>query len=785
MNHVAGNAEIPIAHAINNHLSQMSSLGAGFREYPLRWLYGIAWALTRQDNLAVGNFANLFYGQHDLDLAPLVAAIENAFNQGFSVGGLVLAPGASVHDIGATFVRHAAIWAKTNKGLLRVLIVADFVAMAPIPGGAAANNPPRLQINFDTWASEGTYVGVVEAICLGGHLFTNASRMAGSAWDRVFTTIIEFHNTPAQMLQPGRVANSLNTSGLEVDLLCYSVQPGLLINLVDLRLNYTGGTVQARKAGFAIMLPVILAKFVTLRQFLQPYSSLHDAAEAYTALVSELKAPNAALPHATRFYRLSSISALDLALGTYMAVPAQQAASIPPGDCLAIAQATLAVYRNASANTASSSTASGASGSGGAASLSGAAFHAGSEYKNRVVNLLMKPGTSYGNFEVAVNAAVAAAPNNPFPILVAAGASRNPVLMQVMTGRFLGMANLSTAFLKLEEAAREFHNFVDETICQVIPPVGGLSTRPAHTIGFVFDRPFISGFLGDELAKFTGLPFLKMAAVIHKMRSNLFQAPSFNTATMFQDASALIELKQLQHFLDSFNYLRTGPGSWADAMDLLEAYRALGSGLGGNALSDHCNSCQELWSTLLKDLHESVRAFAHAREHYDVTTPLSGRVFEAGGDFARMLAFKQSQQVSVNAMLLMMPSFQAMLNAPANAKGGPALDPAVVKGDDKGDKVKCRLRGKGTAAEIVFGSGTSAITYSISQCMEKVKEAMPTAKRGTFCLAFYLSNDGVCVPTERHGKNHASHKFSAALKALRPDFEHSPYRTDAKAKAAK
>ena len=785
MNHAAGNAEFPIAHAINNHLSLMSSLGAGFREYPLRWLYGMAWAFTRQDNLTVGNFANLYYGHHDLDLAPLITAIENAFMQGFTVGGLVIAPGSSIQEIGAMFVRHAAVWAKSNKGLLRVLLVVDLIAIAALPGGAAVNNHPRLQINYDTLASEGTYLGVVEALCLGNHLFSNASRMAGSAWDKVFTAIVEFHNTPAPMLQPGRVANSLNTSGLEVDLLCYSDQPGLLTSLVDLRLNYTGGTVQARKAGFTVMLPVVLTKFVTLRVFMQPYSSVYDASEAYTSLVSELKAPNAALPHSSRFYRLTSIAALDAALGTYLAVPAQQATLLPPGDCLAIAQATLAVYRN-TLTVASSSSSVTVGGAGGMGSATGAAYQAGSEYKNRVVNQLMKPGTVYGVFEVGVNAAVAMAPNNPFPILVAAGLSRNPVLMQVMTGRFIGLANLSTALLKLEEASREFGNFVDEMICQVAPPVGGASSRPSHTIGFVFDRTFIAGFLGDELAKFSSLPFLQMSAVIHKIRANLFQAPTFNTASMFLDGSALIELKQLQPFLDSFNYLKTGPGSWVDALDLLEAYRALGSGLGGNALADHCKSCQELWLTLLKDFHESVRTFAHAKEHYDVVTGVSGRVFEAGGDFTRMLAFKQSQQVQVNSLMLMMPSFQALLNAQGSSSVTPPKPPKVEKTGEKpkpkGDKVICRLNGKGAEAQIVFGSGASAVTYSVSHCMEKVKVVLPTAKLGTFCLAFYLSTTGVCMG--KHGKSHASHTFSVGLKAMRPDFEHSPYRTDAKAKAA-
>ena len=107
-------------------------------------------------------------------------------------------------------------------------------------------------------------------------------------------------------------------------------------------------------------------------------------------------------------------------------------------------------------------------------------------------------------------------------------------------------------------------------------------------------------------------------------------------------------------------------------------------------------------------------------------------------------------------------------------------------GDDDTDK-RGGKSPKGKAAPTIsngrlnFGKFAA---YDISKCMAKVKTVTPSATRANFCLVNFLSTKGQCN-TPAHKKGASQHKFSDALKQLRPDFEHKPYRVDKNAKEAK
>ena len=93
---------------------------------------------------------------------------------------------------------------------------------------------------------------------------------------------------------------------------------------------------------------------------------------------------------------------------------------------------------------------------------------------------------------------------------------------------------------------------------------------------------------------------------------------------------------------------------------------------------------------------------------------------------------------------------------------------------DKGEAKSHYANGK-----LYFGKGTSGPTYVVALIMAKIKE-VKTVHKGNFCLEFYLSTQGYCSQAKHHPKC-AQHKWPSAVQSLREEFEHRPYRVDAKA----
>ena len=112
--------DFPIAHAINTFLSRMSNLNGVVREYPLQWLLGMAWAFSSQNPATAGLFEAFLIGRHNMDMDPIIAAINTAFNAGFSVTGVQIAAGETFQMIGSKYLSVSIVWARKNRILLRL-----------------------------------------------------------------------------------------------------------------------------------------------------------------------------------------------------------------------------------------------------------------------------------------------------------------------------------------------------------------------------------------------------------------------------------------------------------------------------------------------------------------------------------------------------------------------------------------------------------------------------------------------------------------------------------------
>ena len=210
----------------------------------------------------------------------------------------------------------------------------------------------------------------------------------------------------------------------------------------------------------------------------------------------------------------------------------------------------------------------------------------------------------------------------------------------------------------------------------------------------------------------------------------------------------------------------------------------------GQSQNYHFDNCMELFTLLLTDLFDALSHFTRFTEVTDVLLQLSTRVYEAGGHFDRYLTHQNEGTTQLNNLLALNRAFSyALSQAPSSSGQGSSSGAGAPGASHGGANLDHDLDGK-TATKwlngnsLRFGKGASGPTYNIGLIMPKLREVQSNINRSNFCVVHYLSTTGNACQEVKHHAGCAQHKFSQAIQALRPSFEHKPYRTDSKAKDA-
>ena len=769
------NIDLPLAHPLNQ--SQFSLLStpnaaAGTRTYNVQLLQGLGLALARRDPNNEEALDAVFYAISALDIPAIFGALAGAVNAGFAHG---VAPSGSVRADGFAVIRAALVWAQDHLTNLRPLTAADFYALPALGGGAGAANASRFRMAYSLYVETGTLLlrAAVEMLCLSGFVHDAASRANGSNFAQVFDQLVDALSQPPVATQPQAVANALLRSGLPPLLTVYPVTMGERYPHTMLRLNYVGGSFPERRSAFATYARLLIVQFPTLRGFLEPAVNEDQLVDAYTLMAQRIyTSPQP--PSDQAIFHLRTVSELSTLLRSMPEVPQAANALVPVGDASHRSQAAVAEWdRRRNIQNA------GPTGAVGGANAGAGVTHVpASKALRQQFTATLMPLPFFGPTDADLVRLHAAAPTNEYPILKRATSTLNVILFQVSMGVLRGVTDVSPGLRILEAASTAWPKYVDHVTVmdKAGAPVPG--HRPAGTLTYS-QETFTQDFLSNNREKFMSLKFLALSGKIKAARERVLEPAALSESDLFAQMENLHQLRYFAHHLEAYEFARTGPGSWDDAVTRLETFRQTGTTMPGQSQGHHLNNCMAAYNILKGDLFDAVGHYAQHREASDVGLLLSTRVFEAGGTFDRHLQHQSTQTATLNEFILLNPAFAVALSGPSQPGTSGGGDGRGNRGG-KAKKTSPSRTYQWSSGQILQLGGAGGSAYNCKLIWITIKKELPGTNQGNFCILEYLNGQPICESA--YHKSKGLHKFSAAAKALRDSFEHQPYRTDAGAK---
>ena len=769
------NIDLPLAHPLNQ--SQFSLLStpnaaAGTRTYNVQLLQGLGLALARRDPNNEEALDAVFYAISALDIPAIFGALAGAVNAGFAHG---VAPSGSVRADGFAVIRAALVWAQDHLTNLRPLTAADFYALPALGGGAGAANASRFRMAYSLYVETGTLLlrAAVEMLCLSGFVHDAASRANGSNFAQVFDQLVDALSQPPVATQPQAVANALLRSGLPPLLTVYPVTMGERYPHTMLRLNYVGGSFPERRSAFATYARLLIVQFPTLRGFLEPAVNEDQLVDAYTLMAQRIyTSPQP--PSDQAIFHLRTVSELSTLLRSMPEVPQAANALVPVGDASHRSQAAVAEWdRRRNIQNA------GPTGAVGGANAGAGVTHVpASKALRQQFTATLMPLPFFGPADADLVRLHAAAPTNEYPILKRATSTLNVIFFQVSMGVLRGVTDVSPGLRILEAASTAWPKYVDHVTVmdKAGAPVPG--HRPAGTLTYS-QETFTQDFLSNNREKFMSLKFLALSGKIKAARERVLEPAALSESDLFAQMENLHQLRYFAHHLEAYEFARTGPGSWDDAVTRLETFRQTGTTMPGQSQGHHLNNCMAAYNILKGDLFDAVGHYAQHREASDVGLLLSTRVFEAGGTFDRHLQHQSTQTSTLNEFILLNPAFAVALSGPSQPGTSGGGDGRGNRGG-KAKKTSPSRTYQWSSGQILQLGGAGGSAYNCKLIWVTIKKELPGTNQGNFCILEYLNGQPICESA--YHKSKGLHKFSAAAKALRDSFEHQPYRTDAGAK---
>ena len=391
----------------------------------------------------------------------------------------------------------------------------------------------------------------------------------------------------------------------------------------------------------------------------------------------------------------------------------------------------------------------------------------------------------YSRAETDIVRLRAANPTNEFPIIKRALETKNVIVYQILIGRINGLSAASAGILILEGVSSSVSKYVDHTtVMTKAGPAAG--SRPVHTMTYNQEL-FTKIFLSNDRKKFRGLDFLLISAEIKSAREQVPLQKLEVEGGMFRSAETIPLLRYFSHYLDAFEFDFGGAGSWEDAMTRLEEFRSNGLSLPGAGMDEHFGTCSSTFGILLDELFDALSHFTQAKEASDVLQALSRRVYETGGAFDQHVNYTKKVAASLNEIIYFHPSIGAALMQTAGASSSSGAGGGNdAKADDPhpdGSPIKGEAKYKWVSGHLLFGKGQGGPKYAVNLIWKEIEKVDSSLSKKNFCIVHFLSTTNAC--TNPKHKTGGYHKVSDALKKIRDDFEHKPFRVDSKAKAAK
>ena len=543
-----------------------------------------------------------------------------------------------------------------------------------------------------------------------------------------------------------------------------------------LRLHYIAGTFAQRRASFVVYAPLLLRQSVTLQSFLQPAVSNDQLVDAYYLMVSRIFDTPQPPPEATTFHMSTALSLANHLTGM-PEVPTRAASMVPIGDASFRAQEAVAEFsrRRLVVNNSSNGSNTVPSGVDVPASVI-----AGRTLRQQLMATLL-PLPFFGPADADIIRLHGANPANDFPCFKRAIDTRNVVIFQVVSGRLRGVGDAAGSLRILEGAAAAFPKYIEHVTMMDKAPLATAGTRQPHTLTFN-NQDFTRTFLSNNREQFMKLNILETSNGIRSHREQSALQPIQKGENLFVSAEHLPIMRSFTHYLEGYGFVTTGAGSWEEAITRLEQLRQSGLSMPGQSLEHHFDNCLKAYDILRGELFDALSHFTQMREAPDVGYMLSNRIYEPNGAFDRHLAFQNKGTSELNALLRLNPAFATALSGgQAASSSGAGSGTTQLTDSSTSGKVKYRW---GSGGSLTFGKGNSGPKYETKAIWAEIHKLKPGLNQGNFCIVHYLSTQGACNNL-KHGPNCAQHKFSKELKELREAFEHKPFRTDAKAKAAK
>ena len=776
-----GTVDVPTAHLLN--ASQFSMMGVtnaagGTVDYPMTTMTGLGLALSRRNPNAANELDLLCYGNDGLGLLGIFGAITTAVNAGFTHG--VAATGDPLTD-GMAIIRKAMTWAQTNVTSLRPLMAADFYVLPALAGGG---NPPRVRISYSLFVEPSTLLmrAATEVVCLGGFVHTPASRNATSRYALFYETVVDQLSTPPLANQPEAVARVFLQSGLPPQLAVYPVALGERYSHILLRFHYIGGSHAERRAAFCTYAPLLLQELPLLRSFVTPSLSDDMTVDAYSMMASRIfRSMHAPADQSTFLFRTASD--LSSMLAEMPEIPQQANTAVPVQNASSRALAAVTEWDRRRTVVNSSAGGGGVAPSDGTAAVS--QVPASKTLRSQLTSALM-PQPFFAPAEADIVRLNGMAPNNEFPCLKRAMVTKNVIFVQVAVGRLRGVSDISPGMGIIESCSSAFAKYVDHTTVMDKAPAAVPGRRPPHTMAYNQEE-FTRNFLLNQREKFLKQDLLSLSNKIKSAREQILEQPIDRGAKLFASAENIPLLKYFGHFLEAFEFDRTGPGSWEEALDKMERFRQGGLSMPGESRVHHFDNCGKAFDILLGELFDSIGHFAQAKEASKVDQLLSRRVFEPNGAFEQHLTFQNTGTSSLNQILMLNPAFAKVMGGPSGVSGGESS--SASQGEEEqgsGGKFKASSQAAGYVYKgglLTFGNPHSGPTYDTKAIWEAIRKVEAGLGKHNFCMLQYLSiNKKICKSqAHRAGK---FHKYAPHIMKLRSKFEHAPFRTDAKAKPA-
>ena len=733
-----------------------------FNRSDYTWL---ALALSAHDDSGApaATLDTVFYGTHTLTWVAMHGAVERAWLAGFRV--------AAPSDFEAA-VKAALVWSLPRREQLRKLGGGDFEPLPALPRPALVW---WRQIPFETWAHDGLFQALCQAIGFAGRVWEAGSRLQDTRFHLSLVLTQEF--VPVSPSLPlalyGEPAVRFFTSTMPPPaLLVFPTSSSRILWAMNVRWWYQHGTPSQISDSLNTLLPLMLSNAHNLAQFLQPSHGGSTQVAAYKLIANTL-APSFEL------HRVETIIYIDERLSKYMAVLSPEgglgSAASPEAKAFLLKAAVEKEKAAVQAAPGNDSPFLRGDPSGGPATQT---------TMQALVELRLEPAVR--ELESSLRQVWNTVEQNPMEVFRRTLHLRSVTCNAILFSNLTGVKAAGHIYAILEQVSGSRLAYFS---MRLATPKNS-SLRPDYNCWYSYPERIDTAIRSADFDTFSKINLFELGAQLRKLQKKVTGNPSdvprpggeFSSEGYVQHLHLLTYLKP---WFEALGFPVEGEFGFATALQTLDEFCQLGSHHHSHVLHAHVGNMRSLYVAMLRDMHEGMSCFWNRRLHaYDLLVR-ADTLFPEHGNFYGTYRKLNAELESINLLTAFgyvspsaQPGSQKRPMQLGESSGAATREPQAKRANQAPVPDYSKV---GSFAMAVVDGPTHVIIgaskYDKAQVLAKLN-----VPGDQICLPAFLCKKGAaaCPAADKAGhESHTSaqHTFPAAMLSLRPLFEDAPFRT--------